>query len=56
MHNLKLLTILKVNYSRFTTTCTVNRVSVNVSVLPSIAPLSPALFLYRYYVLLCPSV
>ena len=29
---------------------------VSVSVLHSIAPLSPALFLYRYYVRLCPSI
>ena len=29
---------------------------VSVSVLHSIAPLSPALFLYRYNVCLCPSI
>jgi len=38
------------------TTCTVNHLSITVSVLPSVAPLSTALFLYRYYVRLCPSV
>jgi uncharacterized protein YlbG (UPF0298 family) len=45
---IKCLISLKYIYSRCSTTCTVNHQSVNTTVLPSIALLAPALFLYRY--------
>jgi hypothetical protein len=41
---------------RYITTCTVNHPSFTVSLLPSIAPLSPTLFLYRNYFRFCPSI
>jgi hypothetical protein len=43
---IKCIIILKYIYFRCSTPCTVNPLSVNVTVLPSIALLAPALFLY----------
>jgi len=54
MYKRKLFTILKGIYSHSCRTCKANHLSTNVSLLQPIAPHSPAMFLYRYYVLLCP--
>ena len=54
LQNLKMLTILTLKCVS-STICTVNHLSVTVSVLSSIAPLSPTVFLCRYYVCLCPA-
>jgi hypothetical protein len=55
LHNQKIFTILQDISIRSSKTCTLKYLSINVSVLPPIAPLSPTLFLYRYYFRLCPS-